>query len=294
MPASTWQPAEGPTDWPAPAKLNLMLQITGRRADGYHELQTVFQIVDLCDTVSIKLRVDGQIARPQGAREVRVDEDLVVRAARALQARTGTTHGADLSVTKRIPLGGGLGGGSSDAATTLVALNALWRTNLAPAELAELGGKLGADIPVFIMGASAWAEGVGDRLTPIALPATWFLIIHPGVAVPTAAIFEAPELTRNSPVTTIPGFLTTGGRNVCEPVVRSRYPAVADALDWLARFAPARLTGTGSCIFASFATAAEAERVAARVPDEWTGFVAQGLVRSPLQDKLHRWGVAKW
>lgn len=286
--------AELPSVWPAPAKLNLMLHIVGRRADGYHELQTVFQLLDLSDTLSIELRADGEIDRPSGARGVAPEDDLVVRAARALQARTGTTQGASITVSKRIPLGGGLGGGSSDAATTLVALNALWRTGLGLDDLATLGASLGADVPVFVRGRSAWAQGTGDQLTPLELLPAWYLIIHPGVSVPTAEIFQAPELTRNSPVTTIPGFFASGGRNDFEPVVRARYPAVAEALDWLAQFAPGRLTGTGACVFAQFATAAAAERVAARVPDEWASFVAQGVDESPLQAKLRCWGVAKW
>ena len=260
----------GQTSWPAPAKLNLMLHILGRRADGYHELQTVFQLLDLCDTVSIKVRADGRIERPQGARGVEPDADLVVRAARLLRAHADSPLGASIAVAKRIPLGGGLGGGSSDAATTLVALNELWNTGLERDELAILGAQLGADVPVFIQGRSAWAEGVGERVKPLKLPPAWFVILHPGISVATSEIFQAPELTRNSPVTTIRGFLETGGRNDCEAVVRTRYPVVAEALDWLSRWAPARLTGTGSCVFARFATVADAERVAARVPDEWT------------------------
>ncbi|HPF26883.1 MAG TPA: 4-(cytidine 5'-diphospho)-2-C-methyl-D-erythritol kinase [Steroidobacteraceae bacterium] len=283
-----------PSAWPAPAKLNLMLHIVGRRADGYHELQTVFQLLDLCDTISIELRDDGRIERPSGACGVAPEDDLVVRAARTLQARTGTEQGAGITVRKRIPLGGGLGGGSSNAATTLIALNALWRTGLGLDELATLGANLGADVPVFVKGRSAWAQGIGDRLTPLELPPAWYVIIHPGIAVPTREVFQTPELTRNSPVMTIPGFFASGGRNDFEPVVRVRYPSVAAALDWLAQFAPARLTGTGACVFAQFATAAAAERVAARVPDEWASFVARGVDESPLQAKLRCWGVAKW
>jgi 4-diphosphocytidyl-2-C-methyl-D-erythritol kinase len=281
--------------WPAPAKLNLMLHIVGRRPDGYHELQTVFQLIDLCDRIRITVREDGMIRRPQGPAGVPEDDDLVVRAARALQQASGTPLGADLEVSKVIPMGGGLGGGSSDAATTLVALNAMWRAGLGSEQIAAIGGKLGADVPVFVHGASAWAEGVGERLTPLGMPGeSWYLVIFPGVAVPTAAVFQAPELTRNSPPTTMRGFLETGGRNDCEAVVRARFPAVAEALDWLARHAPARLTGTGSCVFAKFARAADAERVAARVPDDWRAFVARGMDRSPLLEELDRWGVAKW
>jgi 4-diphosphocytidyl-2-C-methyl-D-erythritol kinase len=273
----------------APAKLNLMLHVVGRRADGYHELQTVFQIVDLCDRLEITVRADGVIRRVSGPAGVAEEADLAVRAARALKTATGSLLGADISIHKRIPLGGGLGGGSSDAATTLLALNQLWRTGLGSTEIATIGATLGADVPVFVGGKSAWAEGIGEKLSPLSLqPAAWFVIVFPGVAVPTAAVFQAPELTRNSPPTTMRGFLETGGRNDCEAVVRARFPAVAEALDWLGRHSPARLTGTGSCVFAKFARVEEAERVAARVPDSWRAFVARGLDESPLLDELAR------
>jgi 4-diphosphocytidyl-2-C-methyl-D-erythritol kinase len=273
--------------WPAPAKLNLMLQVTGQRADGYHELQTVFQLVDLCDELVFETDASGQILRLEGPAEVPPEQDLVVRAARRLRQQAGAwTAGARIRVRKRIPMGGGLGGGSSDAATTLVVLNRLWNLGLKIDEIAAIGLELGADVPVFVHGCNAWAEGVGERLTPVELPPRWFLILHPGVQVATRDVFQAPELTRDSPLTTIRGFFDSGGRNDCEPVVRQRFPAVAEALDWLSRFAPARLTGTGSCIFASFERAADAERIAARVPDSWRSFVARGLDRSPLQAAL--------
>lgn len=274
------------TLWPAPAKLNLFLHVTGRRGDGYHELQTVFQLIDLCDTVALAVRDDGAIERPEGPAEVPPESDLVVRAARALQTASGTRLGATLRVRKRIPMGGGLGGGSSDAATTLLGLNRLWGCRLGIEELAALGLPLGADVPVFVRGFSAWAEGVGERLTPLELPERWYAVIHPGVGVSTRDVFQSPELTRNSPLITIRAFFEAGGRNDCEPVVRARCPEVAAALDWLSRYAPARLTGTGSCIFASCATAIEAERIAARVPDEWTSFVARGLNISPTHRSL--------
>ena len=283
------------SQWPAPAKLNLFLHVTGRRADGYHELQTVFQVIDLCDTIAIRVTEDGRIERPAGPAGVDPDSDLTVRAARSLQAATGTRGGASLRIVKRIPLGGGLGGGSSDAATTLVALNHLWGCGLSVDELARLGLALGADVPVFIRGSSAWAEGVGERLVPVELPERWYVVIHPGVAVPTRDVFQSPELTRNSPVITIRAFFEPGGsagtRNDCEPVVRARYAEVDDALSWLGNFAPARLTGTGSCIFASFASAIAAERVAARVPDRWRAFVARGLNVSPLHGLLQATAV---
>ena len=269
--------------WPAPAKLNLMLHVTGRRPDGYHELQTVFQLVDLCDQLQFDVDASGEVRREEGPADLPADADLVVRAARALQPHAGLPDaGVRIRLRKRIPMGGGLGGGSSDAATTLVALNKLWRCGLKVADLADIGLKMGADVPIFVHGHNAWAEGVGERLTPLELPPRWFLIIHPGVSVGTREVFQAPELTRNSPLTTIRAFLGSGGRNDCEAVVRQRFAAVAEALDWLSRFAIARLTGTGSCIFASFERAADAERVAARVPDTWRGYVARGLDRSPL------------
>ena len=278
------------TQWPAPAKLNLFLHVTGRRQDGYHELQTLFQLIDLNDTVSLTVREDGRIERPSGPVGVDPDSDLTVRAAKALQAATGSGLGASISISKRIPMGGGLGGGSSDAATVLLALNHLWRCGLSVDELARLGLPLGADVPVFVRGSSAWAEGVGERLVPVELPERWFVVVHPGVAVPTKDVFQSPELTRNSPVITIRAFFGPGGssasRNDCEPVVRARYAEVADALDWLGNFAPARLTGTGSCIFAAFGSAIEAERVAARAPDRWRAFVARGLNVSPVMGRL--------
>jgi 4-diphosphocytidyl-2-C-methyl-D-erythritol kinase len=261
--------------------------VTGRRDDGYHLLQTIFQIIDLCDELQFEVHEMGAVRRldDDGTRPppgVEPDADLCVRAARALQAAAGVRDGVDIRVRKRIPLGGGLGGGSSDAATTLLVLNRLWGCGLDIDDLSRIGLQLGADVPVFVAGHSAWADGVGERLTPLALPERWFLLVHPGVAVPTRDVFQAPELTRNSPVITIRAPSGPAGRNDCEPVVRSRFPAVADALDWLARFAPARLTGTGACIFAEFDSPAAAERIAAQVPDRWRAWVARGLPSSPL------------
>jgi len=274
--------------WPAPAKLNLFLHVTGRRADGYHELQTLFQLIDLADTIAIRVREDGAIERPEGPRDVPAEADLAVRAARTLKAASGTRLGADLRVLKRIPQGGGLGGGSSDAATTLVALNELWNCGLTTPDLATLGLPLGADVPVFIGGLTAWGEGIGERLTPVELPERWYLIIHPGWSVTTREVFQSPELTRNSPLITIRAFFESGGRNDCEGAVRRLYPEVGEALDWLARLAPAHLTGTGSCVFAACESAIEAERLAARVPDRWTSTVARGLNASPVLERLRR------
>jgi 4-diphosphocytidyl-2-C-methyl-D-erythritol kinase len=271
-----------PSRWPAPAKLNLFLHVIGRRADGYHDLQTVFQLIDLADDIQIEVRADGRIQRLAGPAEVPPEADLVIRAARALQAASGSRLGANLSVTKHIPMGGGLGGGSSDAATVLVGLNRMWECGLSEDDLAAIGVELGADVPVFVRGRSAWAEGRGERLTPVELPARCFVLVHPQVHVPTAAVFQAPELTRNSPPITMGGFLASGGRNDFEPVVRARYPEVARALDWLGQFAPARLTGTGSCIFAPCASRNEAQDIVERVPAQWRGMVARGMNVSPL------------
>lgn len=283
--------AGGETLWPAPAKLNLFLHVTGRRPDGYHELQTVFQLIDLCDTIGITVLTDGGIERALGLPDVPPESDLAVRAARALQVATGTRLGARLRILKRIPQGGGLGGGSSDAATVLLALNELWGCGLTVDALARLGLPLGADVPVFVRGRSAWAEGVGERLIPVELPPAWYAVIHPGIAVATREIFQAPELTRNSPLITIRAFFEPGGAgprvvNDCEPVVRARHAEVAAALDWLGRHAPARLTGTGSCLFAAVGTALEAERIVAATPPRWRGFAARGLNLSPVHQRL--------
>jgi len=277
--------------WPAPAKLNLFLHVTGRRPDGYHSLQTVFQLLDWCDELRIEANADGRIERVAGPEAIDAEQDLCVRAARALQQASGSRLGARIELRKRIPTGGGLGGGSSDAATVLLVLDRLWGLHGGLEALAALGLTLGADVPVFVRGESAWGEGRGERLTPLALPERWFLVIHPGVSVSTAEVFQAPELTRNSPVLTIRAFSPgadagAGLRNDCEPVVRARVPAVAEALDWLARFAPSRMSGTGACVFAAFDSAAAAERVAARVPEVWTARVARGVQRSPLHERL--------
>jgi 4-diphosphocytidyl-2-C-methyl-D-erythritol kinase len=276
------------THWPAPAKLNLFLHVTRRRADGYHELQTLFQLIDLCDTLTISVREDGLIERTTGATGVEPEADLTVRAARALKGATGTPRGATIGLRKRIPVGGGLGGGSSDAATVLLALNELWACGLSLAELSALGLALGADVPVFIQGSSAWAEGIGERLTPVTLPPRWYVIIFPGVGVSTREVFQSPELTRNSPLITIRAFFESGGRNDCEAAVRARSPEVADVLEWLSRLAPARLTGTGSCVFTACPTAADAERLAGRVPDRWKSFVARGLDTSPVHEQIEQ------
>lgn len=274
--------------WPAPAKINLFLHVTGRRADGYHRLQTVFQFLDYGDRLHFTVRTDGRIRRCSELAGVAPDDDLAVRAARLLQTETGCRLGADIDVEKRLPLGGGLGGGSSNAATTLVALNALWRLGLNEDRLAELGLRLGADVPVFVRGRAAWGEGVGEQLQAVELPQPWFLVVTPPVSIATAAVFQAPELTRDCPPITIRDFLAGAGGNVCEPVVRTRYPAVAEALDWLEGFSKARLSGTGSSVFAAFARQDDALRAAEQAPAGWQKIVARGRNRSALLERLTR------
>ncbi|MCW8918377.1 MAG: 4-(cytidine 5'-diphospho)-2-C-methyl-D-erythritol kinase [Gammaproteobacteria bacterium] len=272
--------------WPAPAKLNLFLHITGRRADGYHLLQSVFQFLDFGDEIDIDLRDDGAIHRLNDLPGVAPEQDLVVRAARLLQQRSGCQLGADIRVEKRLPLGGGLGGGSSDAATVLVALNRLWGVHLPLGELAELGLQLGADVPVFVHGHAAWAEGVGEILQPVELPEPWYLVIIPPVEVSTARIFSDPQLTRECQAIKIRAFLAGEGENVCQPVAARHYPEIAQALAWLGHFATARMTGTGSCVFAAFDTREGAETVYRQLPAGWRGFVAKGSNRSALHSRL--------
>jgi 4-diphosphocytidyl-2-C-methyl-D-erythritol kinase len=280
--------------WPAPAKLNLFLHILGRRADGYHELQTCFQFIDLCDKIAIEPRSDGQIRRGAGAAGVAPEADLCVRAALALKAAAGCALGADISVHKRIPMGAGLGGGSSDAATCLLALNQLWGLHLPSQELAKIGLQLGADVPVFVSGQAAFGEGVGERLTPLypplAPPEANYLIIKPNVFVSTRDVFQDPELTRNSDAITIHGFLASGGRNDCLEVVRRRYPEVARAFDWLSSFGTAHLTGTGACVF-MVCEPARARGLLTLLPAGWEGFLARGLNASPLLSRLTASGV---
>ena len=272
---------------PAPAKLNLFLHVIGRRADGYHLLQSVFQLIDRCDVLHIDRRDDGVIRRSTEIPGVPPDSDLIVRAARALQAATGSRYGADLALEKRLPMGGGLGGGSSDAATTLLVLNHLWQTGLSRAELMALGLSLGADVPFFLFGTNAFAEGVGATLQAVATDATWFVVIEPGVAIPTAAIFTSPELTRNTKPVKMLDF--SGARKKCEfgqndlqAVATAMYPSVAQAVEWLSQFGAARMTGSGACVFCSVASQAEAEAIRAQVPSQWTAWAASALTQHPL------------
>ncbi len=282
--------AATPKPWPAPAKLNLFLHILGRRPDGYHELQTCFQFVDLCDEISIEVRNDGEIRRAVEILGVAEDSDLCIRAARALKEAAGCSLGASIALRKQIPIGGGLGGGSSDAATCLVALNQLWGLHWPLEKLAALGLTLGADVPVFVHGRVAWAEGVGERLTPLYPPQapaeSNYLILKPNVLVSTAQVFQDPELTRNSAPITIHGFLASGGRNDCLGVVRRRYPDVAQALDWLSAFGAARLTGTGACVFLACETMDRGRDIMRKLPPAFAGYLARGLNDSPLLERL--------
>jgi 4-diphosphocytidyl-2-C-methyl-D-erythritol kinase len=275
-------PATASGPWPAPAKLNLLLHVTGRRADGYHELQTVFQFLTLSDWLYFDVHTQPGVQLVGQPAGVPASADLSVRAAALLLETTRCKAGVTIYNDKRLPLGGGLGGGSSDAATTLLVLNRLWELGLSPDELACLGLSLGADVPVFVHGQAAWAEGVGEILTPVTPPEAWYLLLVPPVSVSTAAIFSDPGLTRDTPRTKIPDLLAGVGHNDCEAVVCRRYPEVAAAIDWLNAFAPARLTGTGGCVFAAFETQVDAEAVAVQLPAEWSGLVARGINRSPL------------
>jgi 4-diphosphocytidyl-2-C-methyl-D-erythritol kinase len=270
--------------FPAPAKLNLMLRVLGRRADGYHLLQTVLRFVDFGDTLCFRVREDGVIARAGEVAGVPAEQDLSVRAAQLLKQASGTRLGAEITLEKRLPVGGGLGGGSSDAATTLLALNQLWTTGLTRGQLLALALELGADVPAFVFGDNALAEGIGERLSPIAVPPDWYLVLTPPVAVPTARIFAHPQLKRDSKAIRIQGFSVEQAGNDLEPVVCQEYPEVARHLVWLRQSAPAWVTGSGACVFAAFPTEDAARQVWARAPAGMQGFIARGLARHPLRD----------
>ena len=276
-------------DCPAPAKLNLFLHVVGRRSDGYHLLQSVFQLISLCDVLHFDRRADANIVRITDVPGVAPKDDLIVRAARSLQqaaiARGLPPQGVDIRIDKQIPMGGGLGGGSSDAATTLLALNHLWDLGLSRSELMSLGVTLGADVPFFLLGQNAFVEGIGEQLTPIDTPGGCFVVIHPGVAVPTPVIFGSAELTRDTKAVRIadfsagaPGF----GKNDLQAVAAQAFPAVADALKWLSAYGDARMTGSGACVFCRFGSEPEAEAVLKAVPSDWRGWTAQALPRHPL------------
>jgi len=280
------------TTWPAPAKLNLFLYITGRRADGYHNLQTLFQFLDYGDSLHITPDSSGRISLTTPVDGVAHDDNLIVRAAtmlrQAAQAQNRLPHnaGAQIAIEKRLPMGGGLGGGSSNAATVLVALNHLWEVGFSLEALAELGIKLGADVPVFVRGFAAFAQGVGERLQPADPAEKWYLVAHPGVSVPTPLVFNDPQLTRDTPARSLAALLSTPFHNDCEAVVRKRFREVDDLVSWLLEYAPSRLTGTGACVFAEFDTESAARQVLELAPKWVCGFVARGVNVSPLHRTL--------
>ncbi|OUE68568.1 4-(cytidine 5'-diphospho)-2-C-methyl-D-erythritol kinase [Citrobacter freundii] len=280
------------THWPSPAKLNLFLYITGQRTDGYHSLQTLFQFLDYGDTIDIALRGDGEIRLLTPVEGVAHEDNLIVRAARLLMKVASESNrlpkgsGADISIDKRLPMGGGLGGGSSNAATVLVALNHLWQCGLSIDELAALGLTLGADVPVFVRGHAAFAEGVGEILTPVEPEEKWYLVAHPGVSIPTPVIFSDPDLPRNTPKRSIKTLLKCEFGNDCEVIARKRFREVDAALSWLLEYAPSRLTGTGACVFAEFDTESRARQVFEQAPEWLKGFVAKGVNLSPLHRAL--------
>ena len=271
----------------APAKLNLFLHITGRRPDGYHLLQSAFQLIDRCDTVDVQTRDDGVIRRTNVIEGVAEESDLIIRAANLLQDHTKSRFGADLTLHKRLPMGGGLGGGSSDAASTLIALNHLWQCGLNRQELMGLGLQLGADVPFFLFGCNAFAEGVGEKLQAIETPDVWFVVIEPGVQVPTAAIFSAKELTRNTKPIKIADFSSSAKihwKNDLQTVACSLYPEVEKAINWLKTFGDARMTGSGACVFCAFPDEHVAEMVLQQVPDCWKSWKAKALSKHPMSD----------
>lgn len=273
---------------PAPAKLNLFLHITGRRPDGYHTLQTLFQFLDYGDTLHFTVRNDGQLRLSNALSGVASDDNLILRAARLLQQATGSPLGIDIQLDKRLPMGGGLGGGSSDAATTLVGLNHLWQTGLSLEQLAVLGLQLGADVPVFVHGRAAWAEGVGEQLTPVTLDQPWYLVVIPSCQISTAEIFSDELLTRDTSPITLAAFREHGGRNDCLPVVMTRYTEIRNTLILLNKYCEAKMTGTGSCLFGAFPNEREADKVRARLPATLQTFVARGCNVSPLHTSISK------
>ena len=274
------------TRWPSPAKLNLFLYINGRTENGYHELQTLFQFVDHGDELTIQANDSGEITISPEIEGVPLKDNLIWKAATALQRFASCSYGAHIDLHKILPMGGGIGGGSSNAATALVALNYLWQTNLSDDELAEIGLALGADVPVFVRGFAAFAEGVGEKLSPAHPDEKWYLVVRPNVSIATADIFRHPDLTRNTPKRDLETLLNTPSVNDCEKIVRMLYPEVDKQLSWLLQYAPSRLTGTGSCVFAEFSSKSEAETILAQLSDKVSAFVAQGRNISPLKETL--------
>jgi 4-diphosphocytidyl-2-C-methyl-D-erythritol kinase len=276
----------GGLEWfPAPGKLNLFLHVLGRRADGMHELQTVFRLIERGDQVGVRVRTDGIVRPVEPPAQIAPEEDLCLLAARRLQSASGSRLGADLQLRKVLPIGGGLGGGSSDAATVLLVLNRLWRTGYARAELMALAAELGADVPLFVFGENALGEGIGERLSALALPEAWYLVLEPRARVSTASVFADNALTQNTKPLKIPPFFFGLGRNDLEALVARRHPEIAAHLEWLrARKREARMTGSGACVFAEFAEEGEARGVQAELPEGMRGFVTRGLDRHPLHD----------
>ncbi|SUB82734.1 4-diphosphocytidyl-2-C-methyl-D-erythritol kinase [Pragia fontium] len=275
-------------NWPSPAKLNLFLYITGRRPDGYHDLQTLFQFLDYGDTLNFTVRQDDQIRLLTPLDGVPEQQNLIVRAAKRLRQFSGCKLGADITIEKILPMGGGLGGGSSNAATVLVALNHLWKCHVTVDELCQIGLELGADVPVFIYGHAAFAEGVGEKFQPAEPKEKWYLVAHPGVHIATPVIFSDADLIRNTPKRSLLTLLDTPFSNDCEPIARKRFPEVEQLISWLLEYAPSRLTGTGACVFAEFESQAAALNVLKQAPEWLHGFVAQGVNTSPLQSVLSR------
>lgn len=273
--------------FPSPAKLNLFLYITGKRADGYHELQTLFQFLDFGDELTFTISNDPTIRLRNSVSGVPDEQNLIYRAAKLLQEQTTCTLGAEIAIQKKLPMGAGLGGGSSNAATVLVALNHLWNTQLSLHELADLGLRLGADVPIFVQGFAAFAEGVGEKLTPCNPPEKWYLVLKPNVSISTAAIFSHPDLPRNTPKRTLTELLNCAWSNDCEKIVKDLHPEVEESLAWLLQYAPSRLTGTGACVFAEFDCKDDALRVLAHKPENIQGFVAQGQNMSALHQTLN-------
>ncbi|ENM3854645.1 4-(cytidine 5'-diphospho)-2-C-methyl-D-erythritol kinase [Vibrio cholerae] len=283
----------GTTVWPSPAKLNLFLYITGRRANGYHDLQTLFQFLDHGDELTITANNSGNITLSPALADVALEDNLIYKAAMALKNAAQSLLGADIQLHKVLPMGGGIGGGSSNAATTLVALNYLWQTGLSDDQLAEIGLALGADVPVFTRGFAAFAEGVGEELSVVEPEEKWYLVVRPAVSIATKDIFTHPQLVRNTPKRDLASLLATPYENDCEKIVRSLYPEVDKQLSWLLQYAPSRLTGTGSCVFAEFSSRKDAQAVFAQLSDNVLAFVAQGRNVSPLRKTLADYQSAK-
>ncbi|MBU3022576.1 4-(cytidine 5'-diphospho)-2-C-methyl-D-erythritol kinase [Aestuariibacter sp. A3R04] len=280
MPQQVW--------WPSPAKLNLFLHILGRYENGYHQLQTLFQLLNVGDELAFRINDSGKITLSPSLTGVKDEDNLVVRAARLLQQYAKVAKGANIFLKKQLPMGGGIGGGSSNAATTLVVLNKMWQCGLSTQALARLGLSLGADVPVFVNGATGFAGGVGETISPVALPEKWYAVINPGVHVSTANIFSEPTLPRDTPAIAWEDYSFDSTRNDCQSIVCKMHPEVANLLQWLVHYAPSRMTGTGACVFAVFDNEASAQKVVNILPEHWNGFVAKGVNTSPLQEKLER------